>query len=224
VCELDGAAGGLARITGRASRSSLSELARGVRDARAPFEVLDGGIRLIATEAQRPIPGDADSVAGILRQAQPAHIATIVDCGRVNTPGAAVGLAVASHIVWVVPADDRAAHTVEATLLDGDPGLAPGASSELVAAISHEGAAARADLGLRNAVAERCERLVLIPSADLRAEFPGPKTDALTRALAPILEFVGLRRVLPPTKTGRNLLPMFQRRRRSPRATRDEAA
>jgi hypothetical protein len=140
-CELDGAAGGLAEIAGQSTKWSLAELAGRPRHTEPAFAVLEDGVRLIASSGHRPAVEDADgALEEMLGRARVAHAATIVDCGALQSRYASLGLELASHVVWVVAADARAVHTVEATLLDGDPVIGPGVAPELTAVVAHHGA------------------------------------------------------------------------------------
>jgi hypothetical protein len=145
---------------------------------------------------QRDGERDDQALAEAIRAVRVRRAATIVDCGTVRTRGAALVLGAASHIVWVVEASSAAAGIVISTLLDGDPGVAPGGAAELVAVSVQDPAVATADLALRNAVAERCRRLVLVTDLKARSfsttgsRSPGRRART---AIAPIAEFVGLR-------------------------------
>lgn len=89
----------------------------------------------------------------------------VVDCGLLQTADAPAALARASHVVWTVPADPRAVGAARALLLESDLAPPPGEAVELLAAVETGRVQSTApDLRvLRQVVAERCERLVLVP-------------------------------------------------------------
>jgi hypothetical protein len=213
LCELESAAGGLARVARQSSARSLGELAlRGGRGLPA-FAEPEPGLRLIATEDAPATSSEASAaVPKLLRAARSAHVATIVDCGSLEAGGGSSAIDMASHVIWVLGANARAAETVVEALLDRDPGISVGVTQELVAAVARDGAGSRVDLALRDAVAERAQRLVLVPDlGPQKSTRADAWPDALRCALSPLLEFVGLRRSAPPWSGRGNARPLRRR-------------
>ncbi len=192
LAELPAAAGGLAHIAGASSPGSLLDLEAGALP-RVPWLILDSGIQLIAGHRDGAEHGNLEQLASALSALRASDTTTVLDCGHVETPGAEVALELASHVVWVVEADARAADLVGRVLLDEDPVPTCGAGPELLVACALDPSYAVADLALRNVAAERCHRLVLVPH--LRRPPCGGRTPDRTviqLAIDPILSHLGL--------------------------------
>ncbi len=103
--------------------------------------------------------------AAELRAARRDHACVVVDCGRLADAGARAALALATHVVWTVPAGAEGGTTATALLLDGELAPPPGEALELLAVVATRPAAVDAgeQRALREVVAVRGERLVLIP-------------------------------------------------------------
>lgn len=76
-----------------------------------PFAALDRNLRLMAREPSiaDEIPAHDPCLAELLANAQSAHFATFVDCGRLEHPGEQLVAAHATHIVWTAEGTESGA-------------------------------------------------------------------------------------------------------------------
>jgi len=146
LTELPACAGGLAALT------SASSAPAGL--------TVDAG-----TAAEHAPAADAEQLARALADARATQARVVVDCGRLHDAVAQRVLADASHVVWTVPAGPAAGETARALLLDSGLVPPPGGALELLAVVATRPATLSHDAAraLRDVVAERAERLVLVP-------------------------------------------------------------
>lgn len=166
LADLPGGGGGIAALTG--AGGSLAQALDGPPGTRAWTDAPGGpdGLRVAAVApaaAADDLP--AERIARTLDAARGEHARVVVDCGRLHAADARATLAVASHVVWTVPAGPGAGETARSLLLDSDLAPPPGGAVELLVAVATRPAVpgARGQRALREVVAERGERLVLVP-------------------------------------------------------------
>jgi MinD-like ATPase involved in chromosome partitioning or flagellar assembly len=204
LTELPACGGGLARLTGVEDGRSLASLAVESAATRS-WSAAGGapaGLNLAAgpvgIERERGV--DPEQVAAALAAARATQARVVVDCGRLHDAVARRVLADASHVVWTVPADAAAGDTARALLLDSELAPPPGGAIELLAVVATRQAELppRAARALRDVVAGRAERLVLVPHAGTLAR-GGPGRSSSRRLSSSIGALAGaLRRTSSP--------------------------
>jgi hypothetical protein len=110
VADTGGPTGGLACHAGVIAPLTLVDVAE--RVARA--EPVTGGelwahgeygLRVLAARPQFTIDTDRDAILGVLNQARQAHVLTVIDAGTLARRAEQAALTVATHIAWVLPAN-----------------------------------------------------------------------------------------------------------------------
>ncbi|WP_155891975.1 hypothetical protein [Conexibacter woesei] len=161
------ATGGLSLCAGVESPRSLAETAWALEEGRldeAPvFVRRDDALRLIAPGPRAAaVDAAGDALERIVEDARAAHGLTVVDCGVLAEPAQRVAAAMATHVVWVLPATPggvlRARHVL------GSGGPLPGGRPEVVVARRDATAERKAQTRELTTIAdERRAPLVLLP-------------------------------------------------------------
>lgn len=108
VCDLGGPQAGMRHLAKVSSAASVVDVARflgeGKRPKGSPFAAGEFGVRVIATgpELDQPVPDEG--VIRLIGDARKAHGLTVVDCGTLTRHSERIVLAMATHIMWVMPA------------------------------------------------------------------------------------------------------------------------
>ena len=173
VCDTGGPTATLAAYSRTEVPQSLPRVANAVvvrkRPPGAIFPEVGSGLRVLARRPGLDPKADPDGLARVLQDARAAHSLTIVDCGSLRTETDRQVLALASHVVWVVPATavgvSRGAAVLPLFELPESPRQA------LVA--RHDPAARKPPIKELTALAEsRRAPLVLMPSVPDLAQQP----------------------------------------------------
>jgi hypothetical protein len=193
LAELPAASGGLTALTGLPATSSLAGLiaaAAGGGAARpAPARGPDG-LALLASPAEAcpELPPQALRAAlrALLAGARRRHGLVVLDCGTLHAPDARTAAALATHIVWTVPAGPPGPARAGALLVDRTLAPLPDDAREVLAVSATRPAALalRGHRELRAVAAQRSARLVLVPH--VRALAAGRGSRQLATALAAI--------------------------------------
>lgn len=166
IADLDSAGGGrLAALAGVRSPVSLADAARRVASqlplpagitARGP-----SGLRVLATATRSPGAVPPAGVTGVLASARRTHPLTVIDCGATRSDAVTALGSQATHLAWVIPADQhRVAHATAAIA-----GLAAPHGHELIIAL-HTPDSQPPLVDLRRLAADRRATLILFPSVD----------------------------------------------------------
>lgn len=174
---------GLASMAGARSPQSLGAIARALADGDQPKETFiefPSGLRLIATDPERPTTVETAAVHGLLAQAKEAHGLVVIDCGTAWMANDAA-LGCASCVVWAMTATASGLSAAQRIVASG---LMPhrGAGETLVARHVPGTPGARVRV-LRGLARERHSRLVLI-AHDERGGLQDPPGEPMLRALA----------------------------------------
>ena len=171
VCDTGGPTAGLSTYAGAASPRSLT----GAADAIAAGEALEEGLftpaapglRVLARGPELESSGETAAMGRLLADAREIHKLTVVDCGTLARPSDREVLAMATHIIWTLPATISGRHRGE-RFLELVPVMPD--RRELVVARRDDGAR-RAPLVELKALAEaRRAPLVLMPHVPDLAE------------------------------------------------------
>lgn len=162
LTEADPQRAGLCVIAGRATPLPLRGLARELAEDRAPTETfveLAPGLRLIAAHPQAVPAVDGEALGVLLDQARDAHGLVVVDCGTSWRADSLV-LALATHVVWTVPATPVGLAVGQSQLAVAPPA---GCSPEVLVATAITLQSRVPVRALRKLARARCRQLVLIP-------------------------------------------------------------
>jgi Flp pilus assembly CpaE family ATPase len=167
LADLGGPSAGIAtyaRVQSAQSFTSLAgSLGRGEPPHGSPAVTGEYGLQVLATgpELDQPVPDG--SAAQLLDQAAAAHALTVLDCGGLTRAVERVGLELATHVVWVLPATTAGVRRAAALL--GTMGkYAP--AREIVVA-RHDQGNGRPPITALAALADaRHAPLVLVPHLD----------------------------------------------------------
>jgi Flp pilus assembly CpaE family ATPase len=187
VTEADPLRAGLGVVAGKVSPHPLAELARRVAEDAAPsqtFVEFAHGLRLVAAAPQRCDTPEPAAVRALLGEARAAHGLVVVDHATGWTASSPI-LAVATHILWTVPASGAGLAQARA-LFDSEVMPQSGDAGEIMVAIAP---AARPSVSvsvraLRRLATRRCERLILVPYNDAAARGERLVDESVKRALA----------------------------------------
>jgi MinD-like ATPase involved in chromosome partitioning or flagellar assembly len=182
VCDTGGPSGGLAAYAGTETPYSLTEASRriaaGLPVRRDELSATTAeGLRIIAAGPRLDDEGPAEAIQRILGDARLAHGASFVDCGALARPAARTAIAMASHVVWVLPATVsgvRRARAALQVLTHSTPG------QEILVARHDSGDRPAPLPALTELAARRGASLLLMPHVPDLAQ--APATDALEAA------------------------------------------
>lgn len=185
VTESSAGRGGLAVMARHATPHPLADLARSIADDRVPadtFAELDGGLRLVAATPRRHEPAPQRALRALLGQARDAHGLVVVDCGTGWAADSPI-LAVATHIIWTLPAT-AAGLGRASSLLDSDVVPPPGRWREVLAATAAAPRPSVSVRALRRLAKLRCDHLVLISHDHELANGEPSGGESIMRALS----------------------------------------
>jgi nucleotide-binding universal stress UspA family protein len=162
VCDTGGPTVGLSVYAGVSSSRTLADTSERVAEGHALhredlFTETSQGLRVIAGAPQFTVPGDPEGIRRVLRDACAVHGLTVIDGGTLSRPAEHAAMSMATHVAWILPANESAIERARHTLAR----IAPLGRPEFVIA--------RADAGkppmraLRALADERRAPLILMP-------------------------------------------------------------
>jgi Flp pilus assembly CpaE family ATPase len=187
VADTGGPTGGLAAHAGVRSRRTLADITESLAagepvTGRLWAETKDG-LRVLAAQPQFTVDGDREQTRRVLTDARALHGLTVIDVGTLTRPTEQTALTLATHVVWVLPANQAGILRAERVL-------------ERVAPLSQpEVLLARADPSVRRppfaALADLADRrgapLVLMPAVD----DPAAEIDGMSQPVQLALQAIG---------------------------------
>jgi cellulose biosynthesis protein BcsQ len=161
LTEADARRAGLAILAGCATPRPLVVLAHEMAEERTPtdtFVELAPGLRLIAAKPHAPPTTGCEALGALLGQARDAHGLVVVDHGMSWSMDSPV-LALATHIVWAIPATPLGVEAAQARLDVAPPA---GRWREVLAATAITSKPRVSVRAVRKLARRRCEQLVLV--------------------------------------------------------------
>lgn len=184
VADTGGPTGGLAALAGVSCDRTLAELSALVaREEPLPKRIYAQGerrLRVLAATPRFTESGDPDALEAVLEDARASHGLSVVDCGTLQREADQVTLAVATHVLWVLPAAPRAVARARAVLEAVVPHV--GESHELVLARADDRLPRAGLRELQAVAAERRAPLVLMPHVE--AVEDGARHESIIEQLA----------------------------------------
>ena len=171
VADTGGSGANLAAFANQRSDHSLTSAANanrlGVLDGSTMFTELSPRLRLIGREPDLAGDNLADlgpELADLLTDAQEAHLAVFVDCGRLESEAQVEVARNATHIIWITTGDATGARKARASV---ESTSLAGAQSDflLVRAARGKGLTLKAEREIRRAAEEADAMLVFCPDA-----------------------------------------------------------
>jgi len=164
VADTGGPTGGLAAHTGVRAPRTLAEiterLAAGEQLTGSLWAEGEHGLRVLAAQPQFTVHGEREQIRRVLTDARAVHGLTVVDVGTLARAAEQAALAVATHVVWILPATTtgvaRAAHVLER--------VAPLSQPEVLVARAEPGVRRPPMVALADLADERRAPLVLMPA------------------------------------------------------------
>lgn len=195
LCEPEAPLGGLAVATGRTSAHGVGGVADLFADHQLPDELpclwLHERLALLAGPPRpRPEVDDA-AIRAVLEFARARHSLVVVDCRTTDHPHVPALLAAATHVLWTLPATERALRSADMLRRCGFlPG--PGRGREALVAVGVRPAPAVTARALEALARDRHERLILIPHIPELQEggADAAGSEAILSALTQVATFV----------------------------------
>ena len=193
LLEAEALAGGLAVLAGRATPLGLSELAAlldaGASGSAPPFVALPDGPRLLAALPRPASPLCRRGRERVVADARGAHGLVVADCRTLDHPETPALLALATHVLWTLPATATALAQADVLLASGAL-PAGGRAREALAAVATQPIARASVRELRRRAEARAERLVLVPHLTELPQAREPAGEAAAAALGQIATFI----------------------------------
>ncbi len=112
VCDTGGPTAGLAAYAGVRSPLTLADASERIASCQpvdgSLFAIDRHGLRVIAGEPQFTVQGEPAGIQRILEDARNAHVLSVLDCGTLARAAEQTAMSLATHIAWVLPANENA--------------------------------------------------------------------------------------------------------------------